>query len=203
MTGTAAFHELCLTLTPQALVPRPETELIVEVARREIVRGGLVLELGTGSGAIALALAKARPDLDITATDASDKALACAQENARQLAQAPRFVCADWFKGVCGNFDAILSNPPYVASNDACLQVPPLSFEPREALDGGPDGLDALRAIIADALPRLRSGGMLVLEHGCEQGARVREMLEKREFANVETRNDLAGHERVSIGRRT
>ena len=198
----AEFHEVSLQVNASVLVPRPETELLVELARDEVVHGGRVLELGTGSGAVALALAGARPDVDITATDVCEKALRCARENARRLGQALTFLCADWFAGIEGGFDAILSNPPYVASDDACLTRPPLTFEPRRALDGGIGGLEALRRIVENALPRLTSGGMLALEHGFDQGAEVREMLERGGYKGTSTLHDLAGHERVSWGRR-
>ncbi len=197
-----AFHDVSLKVNASVLVPRPETELLVELARDEIAHGAKVLELGTGCGAIALALAKARPDVDITATDVCEKALRCARENARRLGQAPVFLCAHWLAGIDGGFDAILSNPPYVASDDACLAQAPLTFEPRRALDGGIRGLEALRKIAGNALPRLNSGGMLALEHGFDQGAEVREMLDKGGYTGITTLRDLAGHERVSWGRR-
>ena len=203
---SAEFHQVSLKLTPQVLVPRPETELLVELARRETREGGKLLELGTGSGAVALALAKVRPDLEITATDVSAEALECALQNARalacQLRQPPRFVCADWLAGINSEFDVIVSNPPYVAQDDACLTAPPLRFEPRLALDGGRDGLVALGAIVSAALPRLTPGGMLAVEHGFDQGAHVREMLGIRGYVGVDTVEDLAGHERVSLGLR-
>jgi len=198
----ADFHDVSLKVNASVLVPRPETELLVELACDQIAEGAKVLELGTGSGAIALALAKARPDVDITATDVCEKALECARENARRLGQAPTFLCADWLAGIEGQFDAILSNPPYVAADDDCLTRLPLTFEPRHALDGGKDGLEALRRIVENALPRLNSGGMLALEHGFDQGEKMREMLEKKGYVNIATLHDLAGHERVSWGRR-
>ena len=198
----AEFHEITLKLTPHVLVPRPETEVLVETARREVVHGGKVLELGTGSGAVALALGKARPDLEITATDASEHALRCARDNAQRLGQAPRLMCSDWLHGINARFDAIVCNPPYVAEDDPCLTAPPLCFEPRMALDGGCDGLEAITKIITHALPRLRPGGMLALEHGFDQGARVRQMLGHQRYSGVATLKDLAGHERVSVGKR-
>lgn len=200
LTGRIEFHNVQLRLTRKVLTPRPETELLVELAIEKLVEGARVLELGTGSGALALALAKARPDLAITATDVSQQALACATVNARRLGLPVEFVCTDWFCGIAGDFDAILSNPPYVASDDARLSAPPLSYEPRLALDGGKDGLEALALLIEQAPQRLTPGALLAMEHGHDQAGSARELMRQSGFTAIDTLRDLAGHERVSLG---
>ena len=202
LTETVEFYDVGLRVTRGVLSPRPETELLVDLAVEELASGGCVLELGTGSGAIALALAKARPDLHITASDTSQSAIACAAGNARQLGLKVDLLRADWLCGIRGCFDAILANPPYIESGDACLASAPLSYEPRLALDGGEDGLDAFRCIIAASPERLNPGGMLALEHGHDQGGRVRNLFAASGFVGIKTLRDLAGHDRVSLGRR-
>lgn len=194
------FHDVRLRVTPDVLCPRSETELLVDWGVSRLASGARVVELGTGSGAIALALRKARPDLAVTATDISECALGCAKENAASLGIRVKFISADWCLGVEGQFDAILSNPPYVAHDDPCLGTAPLVFEPRRALDGGVEGLEALREIIRQAPHCLRQGGALALEHGFNQGESVRDMMRKTGFEKIETLRDLAGHERVSFG---
>ncbi len=197
---SAEFHDVQLRVTPEVLCPRPETELLVDWGINHIAQGANVLELGTGSGAIALALAKARPDLRLTATDISERALGCAKENAVSLGINISFISADWCRAVQGPFDAILSNPPYVAKEEPCLGASPLAFEPRLALDGGVRGLEALREIIGQAPQCLRQGGPLALEHGYNQGRSVRAMMQEAGFNRIETLRDHAGHERVSFG---
>ena len=194
------FHDVWLRLTPEVLCPRPETELLVDWGINHITRGANVLELGTGSGAIALALAKARPDLAVTATDISERALDCAKQNAESLGIDMSFITANWCRGIQGPFDAILSNPPYVAKDDSCLTAAPLAYEPRLALDGGVGGLEALDEIIGQAPRCLRQGGSLVLEHGFNQGRSVRALMQRVGFKKIESLRDLAGHERVSFG---
>lgn len=196
------FHDVQLRLTPEVLCPRPETELLVDWGINHIARDANLLELGTGSGAIALALAKARPDLAVTATDISEGALGCAKENAASLEIDVSFISANWCRGIQGPFDAILSNPPYVAKDDPCLGTAPLAFEPRLALDGGVQGLEALSEITRQVPRCLRQGGSLALEHGYNQGTRVRAMMQEAGFNKIETLRDLAGHERVSFGYR-
>lgn len=207
LTGTKEFWSLELDVTPAVLVPRPETELLVEwYLSFPRTREPRVLDLCTGSGAIALAIAKERPDATVVATDVSVPALAVAQANGRRLglanvafAAGAYFEALDpRFRGEDGMFDAIVSNPPYVAEGDPHLAD--LAFEPAVALTSGRDGLEALRTIIADARPHLRPGGWLLLEHGTAQGAAVRALLAAAGFRHVQTRRDLAGHERASGG---
>jgi release factor glutamine methyltransferase len=204
LTGWREFWSLELEVTPDVLVPRPETELLVErtlAAIAGLVRPA-VLDLGTGSGAIALAVATERADAAVTATDASPAALAVARRNATRLGLANlRFFAGDWFAPVAAErFDAIVSNPPYVAEGDAALAG--LAHEPRSALVTGPDALAALAAVTAGAAARLAPGGRLLLEHGTAQGAAVRALLAAAGFERIETRRDLAGHERVTEGAR-
>lgn len=204
--GRQAFWTLDLRVTPATLIPRPETELLVEIALElpNPNRPRRVADLGTGSGAIAAALASERPAWRIVASDRSAAALAVAQGNFRDLSLgnvAP--IRADWLAPFgAGSCDLILSNPPYVASGDPHLCRGDPLFEPPSALASGPDGLDAIRRIAADARRCLRPGGLIVLEHGCDQGGAVRGLLLAAGFAEVVTRPDLALHERATLGRR-
>ncbi len=206
LTGHREFWSLDLTVTPAVLVPRPDTELLVERALHRIPAGcpWLLADLGTGSGAIAAALAKERPDCRITATDASIEALAVAESNFKQLeldriATAHGRWCAALPPG--SRFNLIVSNPPYVAEGDPALETGDLSWEPQYALRSGADGLDDIRRIIREAPAHLTAGGWLLLEHGFEQGTAVRRLLTKGGFGHIATHRDLAGHERVSEGR--
>jgi len=204
LTGRREFWSLDLEVTPDVLVPRPETELLVE--RALAVIAGLarpaVLDLGTGSGAIALAIASVRPDAAVTATDRSAAALAVAKRNAARLGfENVRFIHGDWFAPLAGTrFDAIVSNPPYVAADDPALVA--LAHEPRLALVADAGGLASLATVTAGACAHLLPGGRLLLEHGAGQGSAVRDLLRAAGFAGVETRRDLAGHERASEGTR-
>ena len=204
LTGRRDFWSLDLEVTPDVLVPRPETELVVERALAAIAgrERPSVLDLGTGSGAIAAAIARERPDADVTATDTSAAALAVAARNAARLALPNlRVLEGSWFVPVAGSrFDLIASNPPYVAAGDPALAA--LAHEPAGALAAGADGLDALAAIAAAARKHLEPGGTLVLEHGAAQGPAVRALLEAAGLVGVGTRRDLAGHERVTEGTR-
>jgi release factor glutamine methyltransferase len=208
LTGSREFWSLELEVTPDVLVPRPETELLVEWCLSfPRQRESRIFDLGTGSGAIALALAKELPEASVVASDASAAALAVARANARRLRLANvEFVHGEYFNaldsGCRGNdaFDVIVSNPPYVAEGDPHLAD--LAFEPPLALTSGPDGLDALRAIVAGAPAHLRPGGWLLVEHGATQGPAVRALFARAGFAGVATRRDLAGLERATGGRR-
>ncbi|MBU1214868.1 MAG: peptide chain release factor N(5)-glutamine methyltransferase [Gammaproteobacteria bacterium] len=202
--GEREFFGLNFKVTPATLIPRPDTELLVEQALARIPsHGARVLDLGTGSGAIALSIAHARPDVEMTAVDASEAALAVAQENARRLGiRNAGFVLSDWFSALAGlHFDLIVSNPPYIAEQDIHLGQGDLRFEPASALAAGVDGLDDIRRIIAGAVSHLTGSGWLLLEHGYDQAARVRALLRQAGFENVISNNDLAGIERVSGGR--
>ena len=203
LTGEREFHGLPLKVTPDVLIPRPETELLVDLALERLPnRAGRLLDLGTGSGAIAVAIAHAAPDAEVVAVDASRGALGVARENARRHGASIRFVEGEWFDRLAGErFDVVVSNPPYVAAGDAHLGEGDLRFEPRSALVGGPDGLDAIRTIIAGAKAHLVSGGWLLFEHGFDQAERCRSLLGIYGYAGVASWPDLAGLVRVAGGR--
>jgi release factor glutamine methyltransferase len=205
LLGEREFYGLTFKVTPATLIPRPDTELLVDLALQRIPQHGAfrVLDLGTGSGAIALSIAHARPDVKVTAVDASPDALKVARENARCLNIGnTRLLRSDWFSALAGErFDLIVSNPPYIADGDAHLTQGDLRFEPRGALASGADGLDDIRRIVADAKGHLNPGGWLLFEHGYDQAARARGLLEKAGYAGVFSARDLAGIERVSGGK--
>jgi release factor glutamine methyltransferase len=204
ITGEREFWSRRLQVTPDVLVPRPETELLVERALALCPPGpAQVLDLGTGSGAVALALAIERPAWQITATDASPAALAVAAGNARTLdVRNCEFVSGSWYEPVPGRrFELIVSNPPYIAHGDPALADPALRHEPQSALVSPPDGLTALREIIVGARGHLVAGGALALEHGNDQGPAVAEMLVRAGFSHVRSHADLAGHPRVTEAR--
>lgn len=202
--GEREFFGLNLKVTPATLIPRPETELLVELALQHIpVQGGFrVLDLGTGSGAIALAIAHARPDAEVVAVDASEAALRVGRENAGRLdIRNASFLLSDWFSALQGqHFDLIVSNPPYVAAGDVHLTRDDVRFEPLSALASGADGLDDLRHIVGRARDYLARGAWLLLEHGYDQAEAVRDLLNQNGYANVFSAKDIAGIERVSGG---
>jgi len=204
LLGEKEFHGLLLEVTPEVLVPRPETELLADWAIERLE--GLpppasLIDLGTGSGAIALAVKQARPGAAVTATDASAAALGVARRNARRLALEVDFVEASWWQGLDGRqFAVAAANPPYIREGDPALAA--LRHEPHGALTPGGDGLAALREIVAGARAHLDPGGWLLLEHGFDQAGDVRDLLEKAGLEAVETRFDLAGHPRATGGRR-
>lgn len=206
LTGHREFWSLDLEVTPAVLIPRPETELLVELALERIPRdrAARVADLGTGSGAIALAIARERPQASVLATDASDAALDVARRNAARLGfDNATFAQGDWCAALAGGrFDLIASNPPYIASDDAHLETGDLRREPRMALVSGPDGLDAIRRIVAEATMHLATDGWLLLEHGWEQAARIRALFESHEYVGVSSIRDAAGHERVTLGKK-
>ncbi|MES1943334.1 N5-glutamine S-adenosyl-L-methionine-dependent methyltransferase [Salinisphaera sp. PC39] len=203
LTGSKGFWSLDLTVSAAVLVPRPETELLVERALAVLPPGadGRIADLGTGSGALALALASERPGMTVIATDASDDALDVARGNARRLGLT-NVECrrGEWLTALeaDGKYRLIVSNPPYVAAGDPHLVA--LGHEPQSALVAGPDGLDALRRIVADTPAHLDNGGYLMLEHGADQGPAVRALLHQAGFRDIETHSDLAGHPRVTVG---
>lgn len=203
--GRREFWSLDIEVTPATLIPRPETELLVELALARIPADAVwnIVDLGTGSGAIALAVAHERPRCRVTATDTSAAALAVAQDNARRLAIGNVvFQQGAWYAGLGQQrFDAILSNPPYIRADDPHLQEGDVRFDPLSALVSGADGLDDLRVIVAGAPDHLRLGGWLLVEHGYDQGAAVRRLFVDAGFVDIQGANDLAGHPRVTLGR--
>jgi release factor glutamine methyltransferase len=205
LTGSRGFWTLDLAVTPATLVPRPETELVVELALARIPADADadVADLGTGSGAIALAIAKERPRARVVATDASAEALQVARGNApRNGIDNVEFRHGDWFVPLAGvSFDLVAGNPPYIALGDPHLQEGDLRFEPASALSSGSDGLDAIRAIVRAAPAHLRAGGWLLLEHGLGQGEAVRALLRTAGLDDVATECDLEGRDRVTLGR--
>ncbi len=203
LTGTREFWSLPLAVSAAVLVPRPETELLVERALALCpAPRARIADLGTGSGAIALALASERPCWRITATDLSAAALDMARLNARQLGLAGvEFRAGSWFEPLAGErFALILSNPPYIAGDDPALDDPALAHEPRLALTPGADALACLRVIGRDAPQHLEPGGWLLLEHGAAQGPAVRDELVLAGLRSVRSHRDLAGHERITEG---
>jgi release factor glutamine methyltransferase len=203
IVGRREFWSHELVITRDVLVPRPETELLVEraLALRPAATGR-VADLGTGSGAIALALASERPQWDLLATDLSGAALAIARANAHRLG-LPRveFRCGSWYEPLgTQRFDLLISNPPYVAADDPVLRGGALAHEPRAALTPGADALTCIRALAHGAPAHLEPGGWLLLEHGAQQGAQVRHELVLAGFSYVRSHRDLAGHERVTEG---
>jgi len=202
LLGEKEFHGLVLEVNADVLVPRPETELVVDWAAELIdsASAPAVVDLGTGSGAIALALKRLRPAAQVTATDASARALAVARRNAVRSGLAIELVEGSWWGAVAARrFDVAVANPPYVAAGDPHLGE--LRHEPLVALTPGGDGLDALRAIADGAPHHLFTGGWLVVEHGFDQGAATRRLLAEAGLVDVETRRDLAGLERATAGR--
>ena len=205
LTGAQGFWTLDLAVTPATLIPRPETELLVELALARIPRDAAtrIADLGTGSGAIALAIAKERPRAAVVATDASGAALDVARANANRNGIANvEFRHGDWLAPLEGEmFDLVASNPPYIAVGDPHLDAGDLRFEPPAALSSGTDGLDAIRRIVGDTPTHLHGDGWLLLEHGWDQGDAVRELLSAAGFVDVATERDLEGRDRVSLGR--
>lgn len=201
--GQREFFGLDFETTPAVLIPRPDTELLVELALARLPPRGRVLDMGTGSGAIAVSIAHSRPDASVTALDVSQEALAVAARNAQRNRAAVRFLHSDWYAAVEGEqFDLIVSNPPYIADGDRHLSEGDLRFEPSGALTDFSDGLSALRTIIAGAPARLAPGSWLLMEHGYDQADAVRALLSSAGYTEVQSWQDLAGIERVSGGRR-
>ncbi len=204
LIGRRGFWTLELEVTPATLIPRPETELLVELALERLPRDAAasVADLGTGSGAIALAIASERPHVRVLATDASADALAVARHNAQRLGIGNvRFAQGDWLAPLAGErFALIVSNPPYIEAADPHLAQGDLRYEPAAALASGADGLDAIRRIVADAPAHLDAGGWLLFEHGWNQGDAARALLRAAGYAQVFTAQDLEARDRVSGG---
>lgn len=203
IVGEREFFGLPFKVSPAVLIPRPDTELIVELALERAAAGQRVLDMGTGSGAIAVAIAYNRPQADVTALDVSDDALAIARDNAAANGARVRFLRSDWYAAVADErFHLIVSNPPYIVAGDHHLGEGDLRFEPVDALTDHANGLSDLRTIVDGAAARLEDGCWLLLEHGYDQAEAVRAMLKAQGFGEVRSWRDLAGIERVSGGRR-
>lgn len=201
--GEREFYGLMLHTSPAVLIPRPETELLVELTLERLPTHGRVLDMGTGSGAIAIAIAHGRPDATVTALDVSEAALAVARRNAAHHQTRITFLQSDWYRALREEqFDIIVANPPYIESADPHLMQGDLRFEPVDALTDHADGLSALRIIVRGAVRHLSPRGWLMMEHGYDQAAAVRELLIREGFHDVQSWQDLAGIERVSGGMR-
>ncbi|MCF5708560.1 peptide chain release factor N(5)-glutamine methyltransferase [Pseudomonas syringae] len=202
--GQQGFWKLDLEVASHTLIPRPETEMLVEAALELVptFAPAEVLDLGTGTGAIGLALASDRRQWKITAVDRVLEAVALAERNRSRLQLDNAAVLeSHWFSALQGRqFDLVISNPPYIAESDPHLAAGDVRFEPSSALTAGPDGLDDLRTIISEAPAHLRPGGWLLLEHGYDQGPAVRELLIRHGFERIQTRRDLGEHERITFG---
>jgi release factor glutamine methyltransferase len=204
LVGVKEFYGLPLRVTPDVLIPRPETEELVEAALERLPQGEMrkVVDLGTGSGCIAIVIARERPAAKVTAVEASSPALALARENAAALDVEVEFLQGDWFSALGGRrFDLIVANPPYVAADDPHLRQGDLCFEPRAALAAGTDGLADLRRIAGAAPKYLHPGGWLLLEHGYDQAEACRDLLHNAGFAELVFRADIAGLPRIAGGR--
>lgn len=202
IVGEREFYGLALHVTPDVLIPRPETELLVELALDRLPQNGRILDMGTGSGAIAVAAAHTRPDAEATAVDVSEAALAVARRNAIRHGVNVAFLQSDWYHVLADQqFDVIVANPPYIVAGDIHLSQGDLRFEPIGALTDHADGLSALRAIVAGASKHLASGGWVLMEHGYDQACAVRGLLSAHGFTDVQSWQDLAGIERVSGGK--
>ena len=206
LVGHREFWTLDLAVTPAVLIPRPETELLVELALLHIPQSKKmdIADLGTGSGAIALAIGRERPLVHVIGTDASEEALFVARKNGERLEiRNVEFIRSDWFGDLTRMmFDVIVSNPPYIASNDNHLSQGDLRFEPRRALESGVDGLDSIREIIENAPQHLKADGHLLIEHGFEQGEAVRTIFMQSGFVDISTSRDGEARERVTGARK-
>ena len=210
LVGKRGFHDIELYVAPGVLIPRPETEILVEIALREIQtlnRPANILDLGTGSGAIALAIAHSAPQTIVTATDQSLEALAIAKMNAEQLGFSDRvqFAQGSWYEALkeAIPFDVILSNPPYIAAGDSHLSEGDLRFEPASALTDGGSGLSCLEAIISQAEIHLKPGGLVAVEHGFDQSDAVVNLMKAAQLQEIQVHKDLAGHCRAVSGRKS
>ncbi len=200
ITGKSHFWNQELFITPDVLIPRPETELLVESALNRLCEGDRVLDLGTGSGAIALAL-RSELNVDVVATDIDPNVLEVCRTNASRLNLCITMVESDWYSAITGSFDAIVSNPPYVASGDPRLFQSEIRHEPLMALSSGIDGLDALRKVISGAPDYLVVGGSLIIEHGYNQRAEVLNLFKLAGFKDIQCLDDLSHTPRVVFGK--
>lgn len=201
LVGTREFFGRDFQVTQAVLIPRPDTELLVETTLELAGPGARVVDLGTGSGCIPVTLKLERPDLTVSAVDLSLEALAVARRNAATLGADVRFLQSDWYAALTGEtFELIVSNPPYIEQHDPHLAQGDLRFEPRSALTDEGDGLVHLRRIIAGARTHLAAGGWLLLEHGFDQGAACRALLHEAGFGQIATRRDLGSNDRVTLG---
>ncbi len=203
ITGYRDFWSLRLKVTPDTLIPRADTELLVETALtlKNVEKPCDVIDLGTGTGAIALSLANECPSWRITATDINPKTLAVAKENAQTLELAVSFKESAWFDAINDRFDLIISNPPYIESDDPHLQQGDLRFEPAGALASGKDGLDDIRLLVKQALKHLKKDGYLLLEHGFQQADAVRNLMTKAGYTDIETHQDIEDRDRITLGK--
>ena len=201
LIGQREFYGLSFEVTPAVLIPRPETELLVELALERMTSNARVLDMGTGSGAIAISLAHARPESKIFATDVSQQALAVAQRNNNFHQTDVTFFQSDWYQHVHGRFDVIVSNPPYIRAGDIHLSQGDLRFEPADALTDHSTGFAAIEKIIHRAHVHLEQGGWLLLEHGYDQARTVRNLFHTSIWSDVQSWRDLAGIERVTGAR--
>lgn len=200
ITGERGFWNLTLAVDPRVLIPRPETECLVEAGLARISPHASVLDLGTGSGAVALAVSASCPTAKVNGVDCDPDCVALAAHNAERLGIGATFFESNWFSAIQGTYDAILANPPYIAEDDPHLRWGDLRFEPREALVGGSDGLSHLRRIVRQAPNYLARGGTLLIEHGYDQAEPVLALFRDAGFEAIETLNDLASLPRVTLG---
>ena len=203
ITGYRDFWSLRLKVTPDTLIPRADTELLVETALtlKNVEKPCDVIDLGTGTGAIALSLANECPSWRITATDINPETLAVAKENAQNLELTVSFKESAWFDAINDRFDLVISNPPYIESDDPHLQQGDLRFEPAGALASGQDGLDDIRLLVKQALKHLKKDGYLLLEHGYQQAEAVRSLMAEAGYIDIETHQDIEDRDRVTLGK--
>ncbi len=203
ITGYRDFWSLRLKVTPDTLIPRADTELLVETALtlKNVEKPCDVIDLGTGTGAIALSLANECPSWRITATDINPKTLAVAKENAQTLELGVSFKESAWFDAINDRYDLVISNPPYIESDDPHLQQGDLRFEPAGALASGQDGLDDIRRLVQQAPKHLKKDGYLLLEHGYQQAEAVRSLMAKAGYIEIETHQDIEDRDRVTLGK--